>query len=77
MNAIVEVQKNVINKSLEEIHQADFKNVVDAMSEEEKIIVLKSIKKTEIIINEILERVNRLEDRDDAMRKLFNIQADD
>lgn len=77
MNAIVEVQKNVINKSLEEIHQADFKNVVDAMSEEEKIIVLKSIKKTEIIINEVLERVNRLEYRDGVMRKLFDIQADD
>lgn len=77
MNEMVEVQKKMIDKNLEEIHQADFKNIVDAMSEEEKIIVLKSIKRTEVIIKEVLERVNQLEYRDDAMRKLFNIQNDE
>lgn len=65
-------QQKTIGKNIEEIHLADFQLKVDAMSEEEKLIVLKSIKRTEVILMEVVERVNRFEDRDDAMRKLLS-----
>lgn len=71
----VEKHQRMIDKSLEEIHLEDFQKTVDGMSEEEKIIVLKSIKKTEVIIMEVLERVNRLEDVNEGVMKLFGINT--
>lgn len=73
--AFVEKHQRMIDKNIEEIHLEDFQKKVDGMSEEEKIVVLKSIKKTEVIIMEVLERVNRMEDVNEGVMKLFGINT--
>lgn len=58
---------------LEKHHQEEFKGMARAMDDTEKLIVLKTIP-SPALIDELLRRVTLLEDRDKAIKSLFNIK---
>ena len=70
-----EKMQQKIGESLERQHQEKFKSIAMAMENEEKYIVLKTIP-TNILLDEVRRRFELLENRDKAVKELFQIQEE-
>lgn len=72
---VVEKTQQKIDAELERRHQEDFKDVARAMENSEKYIVLKTIP-TNVLLEEVKRRINKLEERDVAVKALFRVQEE-